>query len=148
MFPRTCERRQYTRHKKIIMVGDPIADMLTRIRNAIAAGRDPVRVPSSKIKEAIADLLVREGYIASSEKKGQGVLKYIEISLARAGEKSKIANLVRVSRPGKRVYGGVRAIHPPKSKYGVAVISTSRGIMTDAQARRARVGGEILFKIF
>lgn len=126
---------------------DPIADMLTRIRNANVARHDVVRMPSSKLKEALAGILVREGYIAAfrvvDEQERPG--STLEVTMKYSPDRSTtISGLRRVSKPGLRVY--MRADKMPRvlGGLGVAVVSTSQGLMTDREARKRRVGGEVL----
>ena len=126
---------------------DPIADMLTRIRNANVARHDVVRMPSSKLKEALAGLLLREGYIAAfrvvDEQERPG--STLEVTMKYSPDRSTtISGLRRVSKPGLRVY--MRADKMPRvlGGLGVAVVSTSQGLMTDREARKRRVGGEVL----
>jgi small subunit ribosomal protein S8 len=126
---------------------DPIADMLTRIRNANLAMSDTVRMPGSKLKASLADILTREGYIEGFDvrpsTKGPG--SELEISLKYAADRTRtIKGMRRVSKPGLRIYA--RADHMPRvlGGLGVAVLSTSQGLMTDREARKRRVGGEVL----
>lgn len=135
-------------------VNDPIADMLTRIRNAVMAGQTLVGMPSSKIKVAIAKILKSEGYIenyqvAEDERPGQKVLrirlKYIG---KRRERKSVISDLERISSPGKRVYTKAEQIPWVLSGLGVAILSTPKGVMTDQRARQLGVGGEIICKVW
>jgi small subunit ribosomal protein S8 len=126
---------------------DPIADMLTRIRNANTAMHDTVKMPGSKLKASLADILKREGYIAgfdvSPSSKGPGSV--LEITLKYTPDRTRtIAGLRRVSKPGLRIYA--RADHMPRvlGGMGVAVVSTNQGLMTDREARKRRVGGEVL----
>ena len=126
---------------------DPIADMLTRIRNANTAMHETVTMPSSKLKESLADLLEREGYIAGfgvgPSRKGPG--KVLEIQLKYASDRTRtIAGLRRVSRPGLRIYARADRMPRVLGGMGVAVLSTSQGLMTDREARQRRVGGEVL----
>ena len=126
---------------------DPIADMLTRIRNANTAMHDSVTMPSSKLKESLADLLEREGYIAgfgvTPSSRGPG--KVLEIQLKYATDRTRtIAGLRRVSRPGLRIYARADRLPRVLGGLGVAVVSTSNGLMTDREARQRRVGGEVL----
>ncbi len=126
-------------------ITDPIADMLTRLRNASAARHDSVDVPASKMKKAIAEILLEEGYIKSFqivEDGGQGMIK-ITLKYTATGEKA-ITGIRRVSKPGLRVYAPADELPQVLRGLGVAVISTSRGVMTDKQARAAHVGGEVL----
>lgn len=128
-------------------VTDPIADMLTRIRNAGMAGHSQVAVPSSKIKLAIVRLLKEQGFIRDYrlvEEKPQPVIR---IWLKYVGERPRrhaIAGLERISRPGRRIYVGKREIPWVKSGLGVAILSTPKGVLTDREARRLGVGGEVL----
>ncbi|HUI02141.1 MAG TPA: 30S ribosomal protein S8 [Acidimicrobiales bacterium] len=126
---------------------DPIADMLTRIRNANTAMHDSVKMPSSKLKESLAVILQREGYIASFEvgPATAGPGKVLEIQLKYAPDRTRtIAGLKRVSRPGLRIYARADGIPRVLGGMGVAVVSTSHGLMTDREARQRRVGGEVL----
>ena len=127
------------------MTFDPIADMLTRIRNALTAKHTEVSVPASQIKIAIANLLVEEGYIASAEVNGEGTEKSIKITLKYGpnGEKV-ISGIKRISTPGLRIYAGVEDMPRVLNGLGIAIISTSKGIMTDKQARNANIGGEVI----
>jgi small subunit ribosomal protein S8 len=126
---------------------DPIADMLTRIRNANMARRETVKMPSSKLKEALAEVLRREGYI-----EGYEVTQFpgrpgrvLEITLKYAPDRTRtISGLRRISKPGLRVYTGADKLPRVLGGLGVAVLSTSQGLMTDREARRRRVGGEVL----
>jgi small subunit ribosomal protein S8 len=126
---------------------DPIADMLTRIRNANTAMHDSAKMPSSKLKEALATILEREGYIegfdVAPSTKGPG--KVLEIKLKYATDRSRtIAGLQRVSKPGLRIYAQADRMPRVLGGMGVAVLSTSQGLMTDREARKRRVGGEVL----
>ena len=123
---------------------DPIADMLIRIKNAAAVGKPAVSMPSSKIKVAIAKVLQDEGYIASSRVTQDGAKAQLEVVLKYFEGRPVIEKLQRVSRSGLRQYRGKDAIPKVLGGLGVAIISTSKGIMTDAQARQQGVGGEVL----
>jgi len=126
---------------------DPIADMLTRIRNANVAMQDTVRMPSSKLKEALAAILVREGYIADFKVEDNQVRpgRTLEISMKYSPERIRtISGIRRISKPGLRVYTNVDRLPRVLGGLGVAVLSTSHGLMTDREARRKRVGGEVL----
>ena len=123
---------------------DPIADMLVRIRNAASVGKPSVSMPSSKIKVAIAKVLEEEGYIASSRVTKDGVKSVLEIALKYYEGKPVIERLQRVSRSSLRQYRGKDALPKVLGGLGVAIISTSKGIMTDSQARKQGVGGEVL----
>ena len=131
-----------------MVVTDPIADMLTRIRNALTAKHSDVKIPTSKVKSAIADILLEEGYIASVEKVDEGVNSYLNITLKYGAGKSVINGLKRVSKPGLRVYANCEELPQVLGGLGIAIISTSKGIMTDKQARNANVGGEVMAYIW
>ena len=124
---------------------DPIADLLTRIRNALTARHDSVTVPSSKMKKAIADILVNEGYIKSAEIGDDNGHPVINIVLKYGPKRENvITNLKRISKPGLRVYCGYEDLPKVLGGLGIAIISTSKGVMTDKQARADKVGGEVL----
>jgi small subunit ribosomal protein S8 len=123
---------------------DPIADMLVRIKNAAAVGKQTVKMPSSKIKVAIAKVLKDEGYISDLRVTEEGVKAELEIVLKYYEGKPVIERLQRVSRSGLRQYRGKEALPKVLGGLGIAIISTSKGIMTDAQARQQGVGGEVL----
>ena|SRR5687767_9894597 len=125
---------------------DPVADMLTRIRNANVAMHDTVKMPSSKLKEALADVLKREGYIGGFEVKDEeGPGRTLEITLKYANDRSRsISGIRRISKPGLRVYTKSTRLPRVLGGMGVAVLSTSQGLMTDKEARKKKVGGEIL----
>lgn len=128
---------------------DPIADMLTRIRNAIAANHTRVDIPGSKLKMELARILKEEGYINSFSTKGEGVKYMIRVFLRYdAKGTSSITYLSRVSRPGRRVYVGSGDIPKVLGGYGVNIVSTSHGLMSGKQARQANVGGEILAEVY
>jgi small subunit ribosomal protein S8 len=125
---------------------DPIADMLTRIRNANTAKHDTVDVPASKIKLAIAEILLNEGYIKGYEVVEDGTFKTIKITLKYGADKSQkiITGLKRISKPGLRVYAGKDELPRVLGGLGIAIISTNKGIVTDKEARKLQVGGEVL----
>lgn len=126
-------------------ITDPIADMLTRIRNAGAARHATVEVPASSMKKAIAQIMLDEGYIKAFEIVGNGTQGTIKITLKYNANKEKaISGLRRVSKPGLRVYAGADELPRVLKGLGVAIISTSKGIMTDKKARELHVGGEVL----
>lgn len=127
---------------------DPIADMLTRIRNAQAVGHKTVAVPFSKIKLALAELLNREGWLGEVAVKGKKVNKLIEIGLKYEDKKPAIGSLKRISKCGCRLYIKKKDIKPIRQGYGLAVISTSRGLMTGKEARSKGLGGEIICEIY
>ena len=125
---------------------DPIADMLTRIRNANTAKHDTVDVPASKIKLAIAEILLNEGFIKGYEVVEDGMFKTIKITLKYGKDKTEkiITGLKRISKPGLRVYAGKDELPRVLGGLGIAIISTNKGIVTDKEARKLQVGGEVL----
>ena len=130
---------------------DPIADLLTRIRNALTARHETVNIPMSKTKKAIADILLEEGYVSAVEvvsaqdKDSKKVHDVIKVTLKYGPAKQKvITNLKRISKPGLRVYAGLEDLPKVLDGLGIAIISTSKGIMTDKNARANKVGGEVL----
>ena len=123
---------------------DPIADMLTRIRNAQTAGHAEVAIPASKLKSAIAQVLKDEGYIEDYALQGEGKDRQLRVGLKYYAGRPVIERLERVSKPGLRVYKGRHDIPRIMNGLGVAIVSTSRGVMTDRKARHDGVGGEIL----
>ena len=125
---------------------DPIADMLTRIRNANTAKHDTVDVPASKMKIAIADSLVEEGYIEKYDIVEDGNFKTIRITLKYGADKNEkiITGLKRISKPGLRVYAGKDELPRVLGGLGIAILSTNQGIVTDKEARKLQVGGEVL----
>jgi len=128
-----------------MQITDPIADMLTRIRNAGTAKHETVDVPASKMKKAIAQILLDEGYIKSFQIIEDGTQGVIRITLKYLpGKEKAIQGLRRVSKPGLRVYAGAEELPRVLKGLGIAIISTSKGIMTDKAARAAHVGGEVL----
>ena len=128
-----------------MQITDPIADMLTRIRNAGTAKHETVDVPASKMKVAIAQILLDEGYIKSFQLIDDGTQGIIRITLKYLANKEKaIQGLKRVSKPGLRIYAGADELPQVLKGLGIAIISTSKGIMTDKAARAAHVGGEVL----
>ena len=127
-------------------MSDPIADMLTRIRNANTAKHDTVDVPASKMKLAIADILVKEGYIAKYDVLEDGAFKTIRITLKYGADKNEkiITGLKRISKPGLRVYAGSQEIPRVLGGLGIAILSTNQGVITDKEARKLHVGGVVL----
>ena len=127
-------------------MSDPIADMLTRIRNAVTAKHDTVDVPASKIKVAIAEILDKEGYIEGFEVVEEGNFKNIRITLKYGKDRNEkvITGLKKISKPGLRVYAGKDNLPKVLGGLGVAIISTNKGVITDKEARKEKVGGEVL----
>jgi len=127
-----------------MQITDPIADMLTRIRNASSAKHATVDIPASNMKKAIAEILLQEGYIKNYQLINDGIQGMIKITLKYNGTEKTIAGLRRVSKPGLRVYAGADELPYVLRGLGIAIISTSRGVMTDKKARAAHIGGEVL----
>lgn len=123
---------------------DPISDMLTRIRNAQKAGHQTVNIPLSNLKIEIAKILKAENYVEDFKKLGKGTEKFLEVTL----KPEAIHEIKRVSRPGQRIYAGSQEIKQVKSGYGISVVSTSKGLMTNKEARKAHLGGEVLLEIW
>lgn len=130
----------------MLTTNDPIADMLTRIRNANVAKHDTVDVPASKMKLSIAEILLKEGYIAKYDVIEEGSFSTIRITLKYGADKNEkvITGLKRISKPGLRVYAGKEELPRVLGGLGIAIISTNQGVMTDKEARQKNVGGEVL----
>ncbi|PIR75876.1 MAG: 30S ribosomal protein S8 [Candidatus Magasanikbacteria bacterium CG_4_9_14_0_2_um_filter_42_11] len=129
------------------MMTDPIADMLTRIRNAASARKRTTEVPLSKVKRALADILKKEGYLQDvSEIDGNP--RMLILTLAYEGKQSKVQSITRESKPGHRVYRKADEMPRVLNDYGIAIVSTSKGIMTNKQARKDGIGGEVLCSIY
>ena len=127
-----------------MQITDPIADMLTRIRNANSARHDTVDVPASNMKKSIAQILLDEGYIKSYQIVDDGTQGVIHITLKYNGKDKVITGLRRVSKPGLRVYVGADELPRVLRGLGIAIVSTSKGVMTDREARKMNIGGEVL----
>ena len=127
-----------------MQITDPVADMLTRIRNANSARHETVDVPASNLKKSIAQILLDEGYIKAFTVTDDGVQGTIHITLKYLGKGKVISGLRRVSKPGLRIYAGADELPKVLKGLGIAIISTSKGVMTDKAARAAHVGGEVL----
>jgi small subunit ribosomal protein S8 len=129
------------------MITDPISDMLTRIRNASMVRKAEVRLPYSNMKFAIAKILAQEGYVASVEKSDEG-LGELRITLKYDGGESVIRSLKRISTPGRRTYSKAATLPRVLSDHGIAIVSTSQGVMTNKEARKRKLGGEVLCEVF
>ena len=127
---------------------DPIADMIVRLKNASDSKKESVVFPHSKLKLAILDVLMKEGFVKSFGKKGKKVAKFIEVGLLYDADGAKITGVERISKTSKRVYSKSKEIRKVKNGLGALILSTPKGIMTDKAAREAHVGGEALFKIW
>ncbi len=131
------------------MNNDPISNLLVSLKNAASAGRASTVVPASTLKERIAELLVREGYLKSFVKKGKKVRKYLELELTYLGPNQPVLKGVkRISRPSRRVYRGFKQLYLVKQGRGMGVVSTSRGVLSGRDARAQKLGGELLFEIW
>ena len=131
-----------------IQTTDPVADMLTRIRNAIAVGKTEIRVPTSKLKFAVADKLQKINYLEKVEIEEAQPRGILHIVINNEGENARINEISKVSTPGRRIYTGVNEIPKVKSGRGTVLISTSKGIMTGQEAVKNKLGGEILVKVW
>lgn len=127
---------------------DPIADMLTRIRNAIAVNKNEIRVPASKLKKAIADQLKDANYLEKVELEPASPRAILHIVINNPDDNANISEITKVSKPGRRVYVGATEIPKVKSGRGTVLISTSKGIMTGEAAKKAKLGGEVLVKVW
>lgn len=129
-------------------MSDPIADMLTRIRNALSAEKEDVSMPGSSVKEALSKVLQDEGYINGFESQGEGAAKELTLRLRYYEGQPVIEKMKRISKPGRRVYVRKDELPSVNGGFGVAILSTSHGIMTDKSARAAGVGGEVLCTVY
>jgi len=127
---------------------DPISNMLTSIRNALAVGHPTVNVPFSNLKYKIAKILGKEDFIEKAEKKGKGVKKSLEITLKYEGKVPAISGLKRISKPGQKIYLPYKKIKKVKEGLGIAIISTSKGLMTNKETRKQKLGGEVICEIW
>jgi len=131
------------------MMTDPVSDMLTRIRNANLALHERVAMPASKLKEEIAKILASEGYIVGYEVKASGTRRTLDIELKYTSDRARvIEGLKRISTPGRRIYAGADALPRVNGGLGVVVVSTSQGLLPDREARRRRLGGEIVCEVW
>lgn len=131
------------------MMTDPLADMLTRIRNAVRVERTVVDVPSSKVKRGVADVLKREGYIWDWQEVEEKPCNQLRVTLKYGpnGERV-IRHLKRISKPGRRIYRAVNALKPVLNGLGISVVSTSKGVLSDREARQSNIGGEVLCEVW
>lgn len=127
---------------------DQIADLITRIRNAIMVGKTEIRVPTSKLKVAVCEGLKKSGYIASYDLEKSEPRDILHVVINEEGKTTTINEITKISKPGRRVYTSVEDIPVVKSGRGIVLISTSKGIMTGQEAKKARLGGEILVKVY
>ncbi len=127
---------------------DPITDMLNQIRNAKAVGKTEVLLPFSKLKNEIALILAREGFLGEIKKVVKGKNKILKINLKYDNQVPAVEGLKRVSKPGQRIYAGVHEIKKVQGGFGISIISTPKGLMTNKEARKAKLGGEVLLEIW
>jgi len=127
---------------------DPISDMLTRIRNAIAVNKNEVKMPFSKIKQNVAELLKKSGFIDDVAVVGEGIEKSLHLTINQKNSNARISEIQRVSRPGKRHYATVDKIPTIKQGRGIVIVSTSKGLMTGDEAKSQRIGGELICKVY
>jgi small subunit ribosomal protein S8 len=131
------------------MMTDPVADMLTRLRNANAALHETVSMPSSHLREEIAKILTSEGYIEGYKIRGEGLKPELEVRLKYGPNRSRvISGLRRISKPGRRIYSGAAKLPRTRGGLGVVIVSTSQGLLPDREARRRRLGGEVLCEVW
>ncbi|HRZ30579.1 MAG TPA: 30S ribosomal protein S8 [Candidatus Paceibacterota bacterium] len=129
------------------MTTDPISDFLIQLKNGGRAKRESITVPASNLKQAIAEALVRAGWLKSVVKRGKKVKKYLTCELAYKGGSPKIMEVKRISKPSRRVYVGVDDLNLVRQGFGLAIISTPQGILTNSEAKKAQIGGELMFEI-
>ena len=127
---------------------DPIADMLTRIRNAIAVRKNEVTMPHSKVKESVAQLLKQNRFVSDVRVEGEGIAKVLTVVINNSDENARITEIVRISKPGRREYARSEKIPVVKRGRGLVIVSTSKGMMTGAEAKKQGVGGELICKIY
>lgn len=127
---------------------DPISDFIIRIKNAVLARKDVITVPHSKMKEAIAGILQKEGYIAEVTTSEEGVFKQLVITLKYVGKNPAVTDVRRLSKPGRRLYAPANDIPKSLGGYGITILSTNKGVITDSDARKMNVGGELLCQIW
>jgi small subunit ribosomal protein S8 len=130
------------------MVNDPVSDFITRLKNASMVGKESVVVPYSKLKHAVAEKLAERGYVGEVAKRGKKARKVLEVVLVDTKATAGIHEVVRVSKPGRRIYMPVSEIRPVRFGKGLLILSTPKGILTGEEARKEHVGGEALFKIW
>lgn len=132
------------------MTNDPVADLITRLRNAGMARLSFTRIPFSKMKKSLVDVLAREGFVGSVSEKGKGITdRQLEVALVyRTSGLPKINEVKRISKPGRRVYVGYKDLKPVQRGRGIAILSTPNGLVTDKEARKSKIGGELLITVW
>lgn len=127
---------------------DPISDMLTRIRNAIAVSKSEVRMPHSKIKQSVAELLKKSNFVDGVAVEGEGIAKALVITINNGSTNARITEIERISRPGRRSYASADEIPVVKRGRGIVILSTSKGLMTGEEAKKTHIGGELICKVY
>ena len=127
---------------------DQVADLITRIRNAVMVGKTEIRVPTSKLKQAIVEILVKNGYLASYEIEAADPRGLLHVVIAEPGTLTKINEITKISKPGRRVYAGASELPVVKSGRGMVIVSTSQGLMTGREAKKNHLGGEVLVTVW
>ena len=127
---------------------DPISDMLTRIQNAYAVKKETVIVPYSKIKYNLAQVLAKENFITEVDRKGRGINRVLALKLNYIDQEPAVTKFLRISKPGQRVYAGYKDISKVRRGFGIIILSTPKGLFTDKEARKSKLGGEILCEIW
>ena len=135
-------------NKTVVITTDPIADMLTRIRNAILVNKPSVELPHSKLKETVARILADSGFLAEVKASGEGTAKSLSIVINGEGDYAKITEIKRISRPGRRVYVKADEIPTVKRGRGMVVVSTSQGVMSGQDAKAKKLGGELICEVY
>lgn len=134
--------------KNVVIQTDPVADMLSRIRNAMAVGKGEVEMPHSRLKENVAKILVKYGFLADVKTDSDGKFKTLKVAINPSNESSKITRITRLSRPGRRVYASADKIPTVKRGRGIIVVSTSSGVMASPDAKAKGVGGELICEVY
>lgn len=127
---------------------DPVSDMLTRIRNAILVSKTTVSMPHSNLKQSVAEILQKNGFLGEVSVSGEGVAKKLDIKINDDTANAKITEIARLSKPGKRLYAKASEIPVIKSGRGIVIVSTSKGVMTGDAAKKARIGGELICRVY
>ena len=127
---------------------DPIADMLTRVRNAVAVQKTEVSMPYSKVKQTVAEVLAKNNFVKKVEVSGEGNFKMLKIVINESQTNANITEIVRLSKPGRRLYSSAQQIPTVKNGRGIVVITTSKGIMAGSEAKAAGLGGELICKVY
>ncbi len=151
LFPRVSEPRRNSRSEKVVLVGTTeimYTDLLTKVKNAQKAKKDALKVPYSNLDFAVAEILAKNSYLDTVAKKGRMPKRIIEIKLKYANGKGAINGINILSKPSRRLYAGYSEFRKIKQGYGLAIVSTSKGLMTTLAAKKAKIGGQLLFEIW